>query len=363
MSCSSHGRGSRPEHVAIVEASYELEITTLKTEFWRLRGISVNRSTVALHATSVDATSTFSTKKRLGSIYVFSTIHILMTMKKYTCEVCKIEFETFQAKANHVRWKHRDNTEYLEKLRSSGPRIKRITESINCEKCGVSFNVIYNEGNKKHKQFCSRSCANSRGARTEEFKQAVRKKLTGRPTGRKIYHDLLRVSCKECEIEFETYVQSRTFCSKSCGAKHSARERNKKKFASYGFKKVYKHFTKFQFALSNYPNEFNFALIEEHGWYKAKNRGDNLNGISRDHRLSVVDGLRQMINPLLLAHPANCRLLRHNDNVSKGANSSLTLDALLERIEAWNLRNNESFTVEKTIMEKRDIYEMICEGQ
>lgn len=46
-----------------------------------------------------------------------------------------------------------------------------------CPKCGQEFNAYSVHGEKK---FCSRSCANSRGPRTEEFKEKVRGKLIGK---------------------------------------------------------------------------------------------------------------------------------------------------------------------------------------
>ena len=98
----------------------------------------------------------------------------------------------------------------------------------------------------------------------------------------------------------------------------------------------YKQDTMFKFNLADYPNEFEFKLIEQYGWYKPRNRGDNLGGVSRDHMLSVRDGFNKGINPKLLAHPANCRLMIHNENISKNKKSILTENELLIRIEEWD---------------------------
>ena len=94
--------------------------------------------------------------------------------------------------------------------------------------------------------------------------------------------------------------------------------------------------------MNDYPDEFDFELIEQYGWYKAKNRGNNLNGVSRDHMYSVKEGFLNKVDPKILAHPANCRLIRHNDNVSKGSKSTITLEQLLERIRIWNKKYNLS---------------------
>ena len=94
----------------------------------------------------------------------------------------------------------------------------------------------------------------------------------------------------------------------------------------------------FKFNVFNYPEEFDLALIEKHGWYSASNRGGNSNGVSRDHMLSVRFAFDNGIDPMLVSHPANCKLLRHNDNVSKFSKCSITHEELKARIEKWNAR-------------------------
>jgi hypothetical protein len=78
--------------------------------------------------------------------------------------------------------------------------------------------------------------------------------------------------------------------------------------------------------------------VEKHGWYSAKNHGDNLGGVSRDHIVSVRYGFVNKIDPKIISHPANCRLLPHNQNVSKGPDSGMSIEDLLVKIEAWNLK-------------------------
>jgi hypothetical protein len=100
---------------------------------------------------------------------------------------------------------------------------------------------------------------------------------------------------------------------------------------------IYKTNTKFNFGLSDYPTEFNFGLIEEHGWYSPSNsKKPNLGGVSRDHMLSVRDGFNNGIDPKLLSHPSNCKLMVHSDNISKNKNSSITEEELRTRIKSWD---------------------------
>ena len=94
----------------------------------------------------------------------------------------------------------------------------------------------------------------------------------------------------------------------------------------------------FKFNLAAYSAEFDFTLIEQHGWYKPKNKGDNLGGVSRDHLVSVRYGFDNNLPSEHLSHPANCALLRHGDNVSKGVKNSITYEELLERIKVWDTK-------------------------
>lgn len=92
----------------------------------------------------------------------------------------------------------------------------------------------------------------------------------------------------------------------------------------------------FKFNLKDYPEEFDFTLIEKYGWYRPKNRGDNLNGISRDHAVSIKYGFDNALPSEHLSHPANCVLMQHGKNVSKYSSNSISYQDLLVRIKIWD---------------------------
>lgn len=92
----------------------------------------------------------------------------------------------------------------------------------------------------------------------------------------------------------------------------------------------------FKFNVYDFPDEFDVQLVEQFGWYKAKNRGNNLTGISRDHIVSVRYGFDNNIDPAIISHPANCQLLQHGTNVSKGKKCDLTIEELFVKISNWN---------------------------
>jgi hypothetical protein len=50
---------------------------------------------------------------------------------------------------------------------------------------------------------------------------------------------------------------------------------------------------------------------------------------------SVRDGFINKIDPEIIKHPANCKLMIHTENNKKNYNSSITIDVLKERIKNW----------------------------
>jgi very-short-patch-repair endonuclease len=88
-------------------------------------------------------------------------------MENHTCSECSQKFDSHSQKANHIRWKHRDNTQYFQRLKFIS--IKReeakhgkwtIIECI-CQNCQSSFKRRIREG-KENPRFCSQNCANKR---------------------------------------------------------------------------------------------------------------------------------------------------------------------------------------------------------
>lgn len=98
----------------------------------------------------------------------------------------------------------------------------------------------------------------------------------------------------------------------------------------------YKNDCIFRFALNDYPTKFDFDLIKLHGWYKAKNRGDNPNGVSRDHIVSIKYGWLNNIPATVISHPANCQLVQQGINNKKKTDCWITIDELMLRIKEWD---------------------------
>lgn len=278
------------------------------------------------------------------------------------CPHCHTEFKQINSRvfANHVRWckenpKHDKccGKNFKEKLSATCKENSIIKHGqlkmfdVECNTCHTHFQVQEFEKDfpSKERYFCSRSCANSYSAKHVDHKNiSVGVKRYYQEHSMTLTQKEVR-KCKWCDSEFETTnKRDAQCCSPSCAAKY--REfilfQSKIKCAKTEYEqlklflKKYRQACSFTFSIKLFPDEFDFSLIEQYGWYAAKNRGNNLNGVSRDHMFSVKDGFINYIDPIFLAHPANCRLIRHNENISKLDKSLFSKTELLSRIIEWD---------------------------
>lgn len=208
---------------------------------------------------------------------------------------------------------------------------------------------------KRRNNYCNHSCSASHNnpERDYTWSDKIRKSIHNYLIDNKIKEKvgIYYLECKACENIFESKRKELMFCGKECRKEHG--RRNMEEY------KKYKQDTIFKFHLRDYPEMFDFTLVEKHGWYSPTNKKNNLNGVSRDHMLSVNEGFRLGIDPFLLAHPANCELMIHNENISKNNKSSLTLEDLLIRIKDFEKKygkyeENDSFRGKHEIQQRKD---------
>ena len=130
--------------------------------------------------------------------------------------------------------------------------------------------------------------------------------------------------CPNCNLVFQKKTK---YCKNEC-----RREYERKNMEEY---QKYRLDCNFKFNLSDYKDEFDFSLVEEYRWYSPTNKNNNISGVSRDHMLSVREGFENGIDPNIISHPANCRLMIHSENISKNKKSIITLDELIDRIKKF----------------------------
>ena len=280
-------------------------------------------------------------------LYIYNNMELKIVENK--CPYCgKTFFMNKRSFANHVRW-CKSNPKYeeirkrtIEKL--SGEKVARNPHLMKCELCGKEYIVFCTDKEFErgcYKKTCSDLCAKritakkSGEEKNKKISSTLRKKFS---SSREDYDENLGLYVRKCQIcgkEFRTKKHAQRFCSCKCAAKY----RNKNRIENKTEIELYKRQCQFVFALNEFPNEFNFALINENGWYKAKNHGNNLGGITRDHMFSIKEGFRKQIDPYYISHPANCELMRQADNASKHSKCSINEKELMERITEWEKRN------------------------
>jgi hypothetical protein len=208
-----------------------------------------------------------------------------------------------------------------------------------CQNCNIEHNVIYGSG-----KFCGSKCARSFPTKhkRKEISDIVSLKMTKRKLSEEHKKNIEQAnnfnrkqkivrSCLECSLAMNCRPSDkRKFCTPGCWANYT--EKNKEPFL------LYRQRCNFDFNVSDFINKFDLALVEQYGWYSPSNKGNNLNGVSKDHMVSVRTGFELGIDPEIIKHPANCKIMLHRQNQSKREKSSITIEELLERIRSWSVQ-------------------------
>ena len=146
-----------------------------------------------------------------------------------------------------------------------------------CPKCNITH--------QKSGKFCSPSCANSRGPRTEEFKNAVRAKLAGVPTGKKgiTLVDRIEKQCLHCNGIFLTtekelnYRKNMTCGNKEC-IKAACREAGKRS-ASNRKTRSADEVKLYEYCVSEFPKSESNLIIAD-GW--------DADIVIPDHKIAIL---------------------------------------------------------------------------
>jgi hypothetical protein len=250
-------------------------------------------------------------------------------MKKVevTCECCKKIYLRSRSKVNEAaknNWK-----QFCSKKCQGGYRRRR--EVRNCSSCKkvVSVRISAVKRSKSDNFFCNESCAASFNNKRRRHNEETRSKISTSLKNKGLEKVKTLKFCKICGCG---YFKRTMFCSKECMLKSRRINSNYTELEKYRLE------CKFRFSLNSYPNEFEFGLIERYGWYSSKNNGDNADGVSRDHIVSVKYGFDNNISANIISHPANCQLMQQKKNFSKLSKCGMTLEELESKIEEWNIR-------------------------
>lgn len=217
----------------------------------------------------------------------------------------------------------------------------------------------------KNRKFCTKSCSatynNTNRLHSRETKQKISKALTQ-------YHPCdacqvemipkLKRICEECKIakkdkiakdkieELSKYEEKAPFsklnlCTcKICDSKFVSRTSLQFCIEHRNTSKNLRMFYAFKFNVYSYPDLFDIKLLNEVGWYSPGGKSGkwNLNGLSRDHRVSISDAIKFGYDRFYITHPINCDLIPHIDNSRKKSKSSISYSDLVRMVNDYESR-------------------------
>jgi len=154
------------------------------------------------------------------------------------------------------------------------------------------------------------------------------KRRIGKNPNTIITHDKVGPSCKiyinicsECGKLF-TVSTNRKTCSNEC---YSQKAYNRDRY-------------KFKFNIFSYPDIFDLCSLSALGFcsFGGKRGGSyNPKGLSRDHKISVYESIKNNYDPYYITHPLNCELMTMEQNNKKKTNSSITYSELKQLIDEY----------------------------
>lgn len=181
--------------------------------------------------------------------------------------------------------------------------------------CCLQCNIMLDRKRKSNK-FCSNSCAATYHNARRDY-SVVRPGPKPKPTLPKEkleYSKLYKCVCKHCGIEWRDRKRVQ-YCDKHKALySHNGR-------AAYWF----------TFSLSKYPDLFDSTLIKQYGFRSATNP----NGVTRDHKVSVNEAIKNNYDPYYIKHPLNCELMLFDENNRKNTKSSISYQELVQLVNAY----------------------------
>ena len=189
-------------------------------------------------------------------------------------------------------------------------------------KCSVSYNNRKRKRTKESNEKTRQSMIEYHKTQNKNYSWIKSKKNPLSPNNKNnifgIYTRIYYRKCKHCERKF----YSRNLV-KYCNL-HSNLYKNKNRYS-------------FEFNIYNYPDIFNLSIIKKYGWFNYKT---NKNGLTRDHKISINEAIKNNYDPYYIKHPLNCELMFWKDNRRKSNKSSISYEKLINIIEEYESGKN-----------------------
>lgn len=252
----------------------------------------------------------------------------------HTCVDCSRGFLTELALRGHSRVHARtfeaSRLAAAEANRRHAAQHRRI-EPRRCQYCEAELPLSQLRANSRAK-FCNSACAakfnnSNRGPRSVETRARIAagvrncERNASRPKVEVVgpYCRLLHGTCAHCQA-LTLGSTWRKYCSE-----HAA-------LYGDGGRNAYE----FTFNVFSYPDVFSSEELEgvtRLGFWRPSHK----RGLTRDHKVSVQEAIRQGHDPFYIKHPLNCELMDWDTNNRKKTRCSLSYDELRERVDAYEL--------------------------
>lgn len=172
------------------------------------------------------------------------------------------------------------------------------TQSIETkEKISKSLKELYKENPEKHSKF-----------------NALKPTIVGE------FSTLYNCTCKHCNLKM-LLPSPKQYCEE-CKENHS---NLRMRF-------------QFNFNVYHYPDLFDLDLLNENGWYAPRGKSGkwNPNGLSRDHKVSIAEAIKNNYDSYYITHPMNCELMPHSENQKKHSECSLSYSSLKQLVDEYD---------------------------
>jgi hypothetical protein len=247
-----------------------------------------------------------------------------------SCYKCKKEFSSFGIDTHFMR--SHGTLEQLAVFKESALTNKKKAEknkldyynTLNkCKECQST--ILYEQ---RYNAFCSHSCsatASNRERLNAGYSLPEESRAEIRSKLSIFVGPYTKVYFKPCKFCSKTFTTAdRSQVCKKC--QHLKWNNNKDQYS-------------FRFNIFDYPDLFDLNQLKSVGWVAfGGKRGGNKNtqGLSRDHRVSVNEAKKFNYDPYYISHPMNCELMPHTTNNKKKTKSSITYNELVKLVDEYD---------------------------
>lgn len=133
------------------------------------------------------------------------------------------------------------------------------------------------------------------------------------------YTRIYKNVCKHCGLHFILNTQ-RKYCNE-----------HKDLYNSNG-----RNLYLFTFNVYHYEDLFDLQFLKNNKWRCSKT---NPNGVTRDHKVSINEAIRNNYDPYYIKHPLNCELMVFDENNKKKTNSSITYKELVLLVDDYDSKS------------------------